>query len=504
MEMHSRTVILIAFYNYKALGVRYLETALRKAGYRVTTVFYKGFNSVHPLPTTETELKLLCDIVTREKPLLVGLSAMSSMYMDTVSSVMDRLKEMCDVPLVTGGAYVTMFPEYFLDKGADFVIRADGEKAITSLADCLYSRKNYQSIPSLGYHDGTQNVLNPIGGLADNIDEYGLPAIQCGNAYSIENNAVRMGDPQLLTRSYEVITSRGCPFTCSYCCCQNLRRLMPEGTPGVRSRSVESVIEELKLAKKILPKLSFMHFYDEIFPNIPGWVDQFTEAYKSEIKMPFTIWSHPKMVDSSTLKKLKDAGLTEVIIGIQSGSEHIRRNVFHRYETTQDILNASRSMKEAGVFWVTYDFMLRHPFESLEDLKDTYRLVQKMIGPFELQLHGLNFLPGTDIVDMAIREGYFTQAEMDAVMYAPMEKQFGAYWNLNNDLESRLWYQLIYCLQFNTLRKKAEQYAADPLRYGMNIDHLYRKGRRKDRLRYYYKKGSIVMRGKMETSSIFT
>ena len=54
--MEKRQVILVAFYNKKALGVRYLESALEQAGYSVTTIFYKDFNSVHPYPTTAKEV----------------------------------------------------------------------------------------------------------------------------------------------------------------------------------------------------------------------------------------------------------------------------------------------------------------------------------------------------------------------------------------------------------------------------------------------------------------
>ena len=46
------TVVLVAFYNKKALGVRYLQAALERAGYAVRTVFYKDLNSVRPSPIT--------------------------------------------------------------------------------------------------------------------------------------------------------------------------------------------------------------------------------------------------------------------------------------------------------------------------------------------------------------------------------------------------------------------------------------------------------------------
>ena len=142
-------------------------------------------------------------------------------------------------------------------------------------------------------------------------------------------------------------------------------------------------------------------------------MDEFAEKYEKYIHLPFTIWSHPKMVELEMLKKLKRVGLTEVIMGIQSGSERVRREVFHRYETQEDILRAISAIQEAGVFWGSFDLMLQHPFETIEDLKESYRLVQKFPGRYELQLHGLNFLPGTDIVDMAIQQGYYTPAELD-------------------------------------------------------------------------------------------
>ena len=154
-------------------------------------------------------------------------------------------------------------------------------------------------------------------------------------------------------------------------------------------------------------------------------MDEFAKKYEKHIHLPFTIWSHPKMVDLDMLKKLRRVGLTEVIMGIQSGPERVRRDIFHRYETQEDILRAVSAIQDAGVFWGSFDLMLQHPFETIEDLKESYYLVQKFPGRFELQLHGLNFLPGTDIVNMAIQQGYYTPAELERIMYAPMVETGG-------------------------------------------------------------------------------
>ncbi len=499
MEQKKPVIVLVAFYNTKALGVRYLETALKQAGYGVETIFYKSFNSIHPSKTTVRELELLVERIQAAQPMLIGLSVMSSMYLDTVELVIEAVNKHFDLPVVYGGAFASMFPERFLRReGRDFSIRTDGEHALRALADALRTGGDWHAIPCLGYLEKGETTLNPISGLESDIDNYGLPAIECEKACFIEHDKLTEGDPQLSTLSYEVIASRGCPFTCSYCCCINLHRLFQgTGTKYVRTRSVQSVMEELKIAKKACKKLVFVHFYDEIFPNTPGWVDEFVAEYKKHIDLPFTIWSHPKMVDAEMLRKLKAVGLTEVIMGIQSGSPHIRKDVFHRYESNEDIIEATRVIHDSGVFWASYDFMLRHPFETLDTLKETYFLVKKMHGPFELQLHGLNFLPGTDIVQMAIDQGCLTAEEMDKIMYAPMEEQFGAYWHRGNDADSQMWYNMIYCLQFKSTRKKVEQWESDPAAHRAEIDALYAKAQKMAKYRYYYKKARVVLKSKL-------
>ncbi|MBR6709232.1 MAG: radical SAM protein [Clostridia bacterium] len=492
--MSPKTVMLVAFYNKKALGVRYLETALHAAGYAVRTVFFKDFNSVSPKKATEKELALLREDIQAHSPVMVALSVMSSMYLEVVDQVITTVRENFDIPIVCGGAFATLSPEYFLDCGVPFVIRSDGERAIVRLADALANGTSYAEIPCLCYKAGEEICKNEIGDIPNDIDQYGLPTVNCEKACFIDSDELTEGDPQLSTLSYEVIASRGCPFTCSYCSCSNLRKLLPKGVKGVRTRSVKSVIDELIEAKKQCKNIVFVHFYDEIFPNLPGWVDEFVVQYKKHINLPFTIWSHPKMIEPKVLKKLVSVGLCEVIMGIQSGSERILAEVFHRYEKQADIIEATKIIKESGVFWRSYDLMLGHPFETLDDLKESYYLTKKLHGPFELQLHGLNFLPKTDIVGMALDAGYYTEKEMNKIMFAPMSEQFGAYWQRDSAPENAIWYKMIYCLQFSSLRGKIERFENDPRQHADEIAAMYQKAKKMVRIRYIYKKTRIVIK----------
>jgi len=220
----------------------------------------------------------------------------------------------------------------------------------------------------------------------------------------------------------------------------------------VRFRSVNNVIEELKEAKKKIKNLKFVQFWDEIFPQDKNWIDEFVVQYKQEIDLPFSIWTHPLKINKELIDKLVHAGLYKAVMGIQSGSLRIRRNIFHRVETQEDIIKASRILSECKVPRIVYDFMLRHPFETREDIIQSFELCKRLYKPFELQLHGLNFLPGTDIIGLAIKSGVVDAVDLEKKMYAPMKQQYTSYWGINDkDMVINFWYSMIYMTQFQFL-----------------------------------------------------
>lgn len=495
MDKERGAVVLVAFYNGKALGVRYLEGALTQAGWRVVTVFFKQFNSQAPSPATDRELELLREVVEREKPALVGLSVMSSMYMETVERTLGALKWPGSPKVVCGGAYASLEPRRLLDRGADYVLRLDGEASLPALALALSQGEEGKEVPGLCWLEGDAMTENPVE--LPPWDPERQPVVYSPNALLLDKDQIVPGDPQAGVLSYEVIASRGCPFSCSYCACGNLRALYPKGTRPIRLRSVDSVLSELEEARRRCKKMVFVHFYDEIFPTDPQWVAEFVKEYPRRIGLPFSMWTHPKALEEKTLQALVKVGLCEVIMGIQSGSPYIRRDIFHRPETNQEVIHTVDTIARSGVFWASYDFMLLHPFETAETMKETYELIKALPGRYELQLHGLNFLPGTPIVDMAVDGGYVDREEMEKIMYAPMAQQFAVYWREEGDPESRLWYQLSYLWQFPTFRKRCLRYEQDPTAFQSEVERDCAKAEKMARRRYLRKKATVALRGLM-------
>jgi len=448
--MQQKPVLLIAFYNKKALGVRCLERSLADSGHDVVVLFMKDFDSRAPGPVTEKELMLLKDLVSETDPGLVGLSVMSSLYLDQVIKVSRFLHDEFSIPQVWGGAYASLFPEESLDY-ADFVLRGECEKAIVELADAVLGNRDFRHIKNLAYKNhsggGQLTVVNELRPLCEDLDRLGHPLFKSENKYFIDGGRIIPGDPMLDSMSYELSASRGCPFVCSFCSSANIRRMYAGKGRFVRYRSPEGVINELREAAEHIKGLKFIHFWDEIFPDDRAWIDDFAAQYRSHIGLPFVIWGHPLRTSRYVISKLADAGLYKVVMGIQSGSPRVRNEIFRRRETQEKILEASAVLAGCRVPQVTYDLMLRHPFETEEDIRQTFELCTELRRPFELQLHGLYFLPGTDIIKIAEKHGMPVPIPGSGPD-GSIKTAFRAYWGQkSSNAAINFWYSLIYMTQ---------------------------------------------------------
>lgn len=453
----KNTVLLIGFYNEKALGVKYIAHALEKSGYIPHILFLKEYNSVAPSKISRKEFALLLKLLEKIKPDYVGLSVMSSLYLESVLEV-NAITDLLDT----------------LNEGGD----------ISLLCNLAFKRKDKTA------------VVNPVRTLIQDPDSLGFPKTGEGYIYFINRNRIIYTDPQLTGATYETSASRGCPFTCSYCSSVNLKRIYKGKGRFVRTRSVDNIISELTEAKNKIPNLSLIRFWDEIFPDEDGWVEEFKERYRKEINIPFNIWGHPQKISEHIIKNLLDAGLNQIVVGIQSGSTHIRKEIFHRNETQEQIIEASRILSDCRIPSVVYDFMLQHPFETINDLKDTFDLCMKLKHPFELQLHGLNFLPGTDITDMAIKSGMITDDKMEKLMYGSMQNQYDMYWGSAGPRQQSVMKALIYMTQFQSLRPLLEIFEKriSHGRSGYSVLFLQRFFRTFSRIRHGIRKVRLVQK----------
>ncbi|MBM7866571.1 radical SAM protein [Heliobacterium gestii] len=496
--MKDFPIVLIGLYNSKALGVRALASVLKAKGYPVSVVFFKDFSSLNAHSPSEEEYRLLVDKLMELNPRMIGLSVMSTFYLSVTHEMSRRIKAAFPTtPLVWGGVYATMFPHEALAH-CDYVMRGECDETIVDLVEALSGEGDMSKVPNLTYRRDDAVIDNPLHPLQAKLDMLPFPDMGGDDKYHISDGKIACCDPQVASVSYEMSASRGCPYVCSYCSSLNLKRIYKGKGPFVRLRSVDSTLAELRWAQGLVKNMRMVWFWDEIFADDENWVREFVRRYKQEIGLPFNIWGHPKKIKATTMALLVEAGLHQVVVGIQHGSSHIRKDVYFRPETDEELIEMSRILAEAKVPEVIYDLILDSPFETVEDLEKTYYLCMKLHKPFTLNLHGLCFLPGTDIEKMAVEKGLLTWEELKREQTRPIEEMYRTFswWTHTGSREDReraYWKNMIHLTQFRwasmllpvfeskVFRDKPEM--MNPLRTTANGWNLMRRVARKARLK---------------------
>jgi radical SAM superfamily enzyme YgiQ (UPF0313 family) len=174
-------------------------------------------------------------------------------------------------------------------------------------------------------------------------------------------------------------------------------------------------------------------------------MEEFCQRFPREVGLPFSIWSHPGILREEAMAKLRAAGLDSVIMGVESGSQEVRRQVLNRPETDQAVVRSAEICHRLGIT-VGYDFIVDMPWMSEENCRGTFELLMRLPHPFEVGMHSLSFLPGTAITERALREGVIRPEQVSRADQ-PLPARFESHlWKATIQARSRkalYWHSLI-------------------------------------------------------------
>ena len=171
-----------------------------------------------------------------------------------------------------------------------------------------------------------------------------------------------------------IITSRGCAFDCAFCGgAKKLNKDIP-----IRIRSEESVIKEILESLEVYPSVQSVRILDDLFLRNSKSIDLANGIFS---KFPQLTWRGMVHVVSlaNALDKvidLKQSKCKELFIGIESGSERIRKRI-NKLGNVEEIINVSQKVLQNGIDLKGY-FILGFPDETLEDFQQTYELAMKL------------------------------------------------------------------------------------------------------------------------------
>jgi anaerobic magnesium-protoporphyrin IX monomethyl ester cyclase len=292
------------------------------------------------------------EVFRKFPPKLVCYSVMSS-DADVYLGINAYLKSHYDFISVMGGPHPTFFPEVIEREGLDYICRGEGELAFAEFLDRLAKNEDCSAIANFG----TKKAVNPLRPLIEDIDTIPLP----DRGIMFEATELRYSPLKTL------MTSRGCPFACSYCYNNALKEEYRNLGTYVRMHSVGRVIAEICEMKAAYP-LAFIKFEDDLFAYKKSWLAEFAQAYKKEVKLPFNCLQRIDLCDEERFRILKDAGCVSISLSIDSGSKRIRNDILHRQMQleNEEIKKRIHQAKAAGLNVMT-STILGVPTATFED-----------------------------------------------------------------------------------------------------------------------------------------
>jgi radical SAM superfamily enzyme YgiQ (UPF0313 family) len=373
------------------VGVLVLAAVARALGDRVHIVDGKR---------TGTAVDDVAAAIARHRPDHVGISA-TTISITNAARIAERVKTLVPGAVVTvGGPHVSAVPERTLESfaGFDYGVVGEGEISYPALIEALAAGNDPRGVPGLVYRDGTMVRANPRAPYLDG------EALDClpPPAWDLVPDFPLRFQPNVFnyraTPVASLVTSRGCPFSCSFC---------DRSTSGRRGRfhGVDYVVE---LCGR-LAGMGVRHvlFYDDLFTVNKARVVELCERFLAAgFRFTWSCNSHPNLLDPATLRLMRRAGCWQIAYGIESGSQRVLDVVKHEVRIPR-MLKTLTETREAGIR-VKGLLMMAHPTEDEASLQETVDFLRT--APIDLvQITKFTPYPGTPSYPTVREHGTFVE-----------------------------------------------------------------------------------------------
>lgn len=390
-----------------ALGVRYLSSYLKNKGHKVNILFL-----VKPYGREEKkeELRQINKLILKLAPDLIGISLMSNHFFRARKITM-AIKNKFDIPIIWGGIHPTIEPIDCLDY-ADMVCVGEGEVALERLLNRRTGKGNNDlNIQGIWYKKNGRVITKGIASLLGNLDNIPYPDYNLTDHYIIHKHQLVPLTVEIFKQYYpasrgdhRLISSRGCPYACAYCCNSVFKSIY--GGHYFRKRSVEGLIDEMTT---IINQFSFIKSFkvmdDSFTANNIDWLKEFSRQYKEKIDLPWFCLVSPLTIDKEKLEVLVGCGLRVVQMGLQSGSDRVNKEIYLRNITNSKFLSAAKLLEiYSNKLEIIIDVIVDNPFETEKDLLETIKVLNQLKRPFNLALYSLAFYPGTELCKRVIKQ----------------------------------------------------------------------------------------------------
>lgn len=300
----------------------------------------------------------------------------------------DRIaKRMFNVKSLIGGPGPTFNWECIKDSSIDAACIGEGESALVD-----FINGGFRSNKNIFCRD-------------DRMPSEFYPLVELDNIPFPDRDIIYQTDPLLRDMpSKQFLSGRGCPYECTYCFNHNFRDIFKNCGPIIRKKSVDYLLEEIRLIKKKYP-LANVVFNDDIFIVDKKWFLEFCGRFPKEIGLTYTCNIRANLVDEQIVKALRKSNCIGVNWSIESGNDFLRNKVLKRGMSSEQILNTAYLLTKYKIPYRTGN-IIGLPGENYKQMLETLELNIKAKPNLGLANIFIPF-PMLKLTEYAIKQGYY-------------------------------------------------------------------------------------------------
>ena len=394
------SVVQSMFFNSPPLGLAYIAAVLEQAGHRVT------------LTDCAVEGMRLSDLTVRARlvwPDVVGLSSTTPYWDQARASAQLLWRVLPGRPLIIGGPHLNANPALLLSNPElELGVLGEGEYTMLEIVEALEAGKDPAGVPGVVAARDGQLQFAPERPAIEDVDALPFPA---RHLLPIHRYKPLPNDQYRLPKT-AAITSRGCPFQCSFCA---------KHTHGARYRgySPARVVSELHHLEQRYG-IRDIAFVDSTFMPTRKRILAILDAMEADPpRASWTCSCRANVLDEQIVRRMRAMGCWRVRIGIESGNAEVLKGI-RKGVTKEQCDFAVRTAAAAGL-QVKAFFMVGHVGDSPETVEETIRFAMSLpLKDVTVQIN--TPLPGTGQYEEAKKRG--TLQEGDTRRYSFFEPVF--------------------------------------------------------------------------------
>jgi radical SAM superfamily enzyme YgiQ (UPF0313 family) len=432
-------------------GLSYISAVLKERGHETGLV-------VLSRALGERNAGRLDKAIAAFQPALICLGAVSTEYPFIVEQAKYLESKYPAIYQLIGGSHVSLNPDRVLDEAFDALCIGEGEFPTLELVEQLEQGRQPSHIPNLWIKHGTAIEKNQTRPFIADLDVFPFPDRAMWQEWISAEADSR----------YSVLLGRGCPFNCTYCSNHALRQL----TNGryVRFRSPANILAEIKDLAGQLGARPEIYLEVETFAVDKDWARQLFAGLKqlnAALPTPVAFGANIRVTPGADFSELfqacQEANFRFINIGLESGSDRVRREVLKRYYSNDDIIRTVKLARQHDLQVALFN-MIGLPTETLADWQETIKVNRECQPDWHLTSIFYPY-PGTELYDICRQRGLLpdnnpglnerVQSVLDLPGFSKkqIEKSFVWFdWQVYRGF--RPWYKILMKVALNKLRTK--------------------------------------------------